>query len=185
MHRYDKGRRIDAARGIPRLVSSDEAREHVEMLVQNGISKRTIAIHLGYGPATSLISVLKRDRIRRTTHLRIMEITVDAVKANEGWVSPVGPMRRLRALTRMGWKLVDMRDRSGLNLDTLSNIRNGLSDNVTERTFDAIREMYDEMSMVDGGDIRARRLAERNRWAPPLAWDDIDNPASLPDGVLR
>ena len=61
----------------------------------------------------------------------------------------------------------------------------GRREQVAVATAQLVRELYDELAMVTGPSQRARTLAAKHGWAPPLAWDDetIDDPAARPHGV--
>ena len=105
-----------------------------------------------------------------------------------------GTQRRLQALMALGWSLVELggclgRTRSGMT-DLLRQV-----DHVQWATHTAVRALYDELwgtrPPEDTADqrraaTRARRRAQREGWAPPLAWDDgtgphgIDNPKARP-----
>lgn len=178
--RYDKRLRLDNQRGIRRLVDPTNARNHVERLVYCGMSRRSIAIAAGYKDGTGLNVILSRKSIRRETERKILSVSLKNDKANKGWVSSTGAVRRLQALCAMGWKMKIIVDKAGVNPDTISDIRNAKVDRVTERVYEAISNVYEELHMADGGDIRSKRIAERNNWVPPLAWDDIDNPKEKP-----
>jgi cobalamin biosynthesis protein CbiG len=45
--------------------------------------------------------------------------------------------------------------------------------------------LYDELSATPGPSEVAARHARERGWAPPLAWDDIDDPEDRPQGVAR
>jgi transposase len=100
--------------------------------------------------------------------------------------SSVGSVRRVQALVALGHSLKDIAEATGLNASTVSNWLNRVGPTVLTETADRIADVYARRCMtVPQGWIaeRARRKAERAGWAPPLAWDDIDDPNCLPTGV--
>jgi hypothetical protein len=97
-----------------------------------------------------------------------------------------GTKRRIQALAALGWTLGEIADacgkRSG-NAWTCEVLRGGRVHSATESL---IREVYDRMSMTrPDGPMRKRNraTAARKGWAPPLAWERIDDPADWPRGV--
>lgn len=106
-------------------------------------------------------------------------------------VPALGAQRRLQALMRLGWTSQDIADAAGwANRNHVLRILNGQKGKPTrwlERGTDTIaRRVYTELCMTvperTGYRIRTIKHAERNGWAPPLAWNDIDNPGEKPTG---
>jgi len=95
-------------------------------------------------------------------------------------------VRRIQALQALGWTIADIARQSGLYEKTLRNpIYRGTS--VYRATAEAVAETYERLSMTlpDGGyHERCRRMAAKRGYAPPLAWDDIDND-DAPKGIAR
>lgn len=97
----------------------------------------------------------------------------------------IGSQRRVRALMRIGWSTNQIADRSGIGMGTVSRIANGTTPRLSRAVADAVAALFEELSLTHGpADVVARRAAARG-WAPPLAWDDIDNPDEKPQGVRR
>lgn len=100
-----------------------------------------------------------------------------------------GTVRRLRALAALGWSLADVGARMSWSKAAVSYLR-GRDRKVLRSTAELVAQIYDELSMslpspstpTERADVSRTRLhAARAGWAPPLAWDDIDDPAELPD----
>lgn len=180
--RYDKRRRISKARGIDLLVPSTTAREHVEFLTSRGMSRRSIAAAAGYQKGTGLNVILSRRKIRRTTEAKILSVSPSDDRLGVGWVDAVGTCRRMQALAAMGWPMRVVVERAGINADTASDVRLGKTARVSERVYESVRVVFEELCMRDGGDVRSRRDAGRRGWLPPLAWDNIDDPGERPKG---
>ncbi|HEY0889348.1 MAG TPA: hypothetical protein VGE38_07045 [Nocardioides sp.] len=95
-------------------------------------------------------------------------------------VDSTGSIRRLRALAAIGWPW------PALDLMPCGQVwQLTRRDTIRRDTAERIAEVYDRLSMTPGPSIRAVRRAAANGWAPPLAWNDIDNdPAPcLPTGA--
>lgn len=99
-------------------------------------------------------------------------------------VPTVGVIRRIRALQAIGWRLADID--TAMGYDARSNFVHNLTRQaqVHRDTFDKVQAAYDQLCMTPGPSERTRRLALRRGWAPPLAWDDIDDDAA-PQGAGR
>ena len=95
-------------------------------------------------------------------------------------IDNTGFIRRIRALQAMGWSFNDIAQRIGIPRTCLTaKTRNHTR--VYVSTFRRMVAVYDELSMIPGPSIRSINAAKRNGWAPPLAWDDIDDPDERPN----
>lgn len=95
-------------------------------------------------------------------------------------VPTLGATRRLRALMRLGWRHEDLTEFIGRASHHLASGRypSMLADDW--RLVDAV---YDLLSLTTGGSTRSMIRARRQGYAPPLAWDDIDDPNEEPSGI--
>jgi len=102
-------------------------------------------------------------------------------------VSSLGARRRVQALCALGYTLADLATISGTSLSRFSQVARGHNPTVYLDTDARIRALYDRLSgqppRPTWVTARARRLAIAKGWAPPLAWDNIDNPDERPQGV--
>lgn len=104
-----------------------------------------------------------------------------------------GVTRRLQALFALGWTTIDMAERLGVTYARVSHLMRGKYPVLHRSTYAAVAALYDQLSMVTPVDqapkgrgnvyvhARAARMAAARGYAPPLAWDDIDDPAEIPD----
>lgn len=97
-----------------------------------------------------------------------------------------GTARRVHALQAIGWPLTTIAARAGLSSErAVWKIANSQAFIFTSSR-DAIARVYDELCMTPAVDKlanRRRSLAAKKGYAPPLAWDDIDQdeaPADAP-----
>jgi hypothetical protein len=101
----------------------------------------------------------------------------------EGMVGADGTRRRLQGLAWQGYSLDMIADMSGIGFSTVAQIRGGRTARVSARFYTNIRDLCADIGMTIGTSTQARQCAERNRWAPLLAWDvdTIDDPEATPD----
>lgn len=122
-------------------------------------------------------------------------------------VPAIGVIRRLRALQALGWTQVQLAEHTSVSAARIGHLSQGfrtgrrhggkaVTTHVRQETHEAVDELFRKLCMTlppdpDGWVAqRQRDLARRKGWAPPLAWDDIDDPdehrrADRHDGVRR
>lgn len=180
------------------FVDAEPVRQHVLLLMEAGIGRRRLAALSGVSDGMLgklLYGVPSRGqpptwRLRPDTARRLLgvEPTLDAV-ADGALVDATGTRRRLQALIVVGWSGSKLADRLGM---TVANFWAALDcAQVTARRARAVRALYDEIwdQAPPEGDhrsriaaSRARNMAARRGWPPPLAWDDdrICDPTAVP-----
>jgi hypothetical protein len=100
-------------------------------------------------------------------------------------VPALGTQRRLRALAVMGWSFAEVGRRlGGTSGSCVSNLAKEPKW-VYPETAEKIAALFEELCMIPGESKVARSRALAKGWAPPLAWDDIDDPADSPEGCRR
>jgi hypothetical protein len=183
--------RDDKAAGISRKIDAAPVREHILALNSVGIGVRRVAqlagLHL------TVVTSIKSGRrgragspqrwVSRATSDAILGIPIDPMLALGCARIAAGPtMRRLHALQALGWSGVKLGARLGIEQTAFSRVQ--LQERVTTAFAKRVAALYDEISMTRPpratvGDrvayTRAVRSAAARGWAPPLAWDDIDN----------
>lgn len=114
--------------------------------------------------------------------------------ARPAW-TVVGITRRVQALHTLGYTLAELAVECGTSRETLGHLRGLRSTRAQspERLFvrtsvaEGILAAYDRLQLtpqpVDRFHTRTRNLAREHKWAPPLAWDDIDDPDERPHGT--
>lgn len=181
--RYAKLAKYRSDRGISTLVDAAPVRAHLELLRANGVGKRTIAQRAGVAQTVvnRLIGIdhsRPAQRVHPNTARKLLAVTLDDL-ADGQTVPGIGTQRRLQALVAIGWTQAALAARIGWTLGNLNALVHGRRD-VAAATHRLVADLYDELSMRPGPSQRARNLAARRSWAPPLAWDDIDNPNEQP-----
>jgi hypothetical protein len=186
--KYAKARRTDAQLGRPRTVDGALVRGHVDRLVAAGMSRASIAQAAGYCSRTALGKIYTQDRVLRSTVERIAAVSPpQAVEYDGLLVDAIGSRRRLRALAVMGWSIRALKAHGGTS--RWEDVRLGDTKRVTRATHLRVSEAFEKLAMKDAGDspnvILVKQHAQRQGWAGPLAWDDVDDPAELPKGWKR
>src|SRR5665647_2260475 len=95
--------------------------------------------------------------------------------------SSTGTIRRILALHAIGWSADDIAARLGCSVQWVRQLRSRTTHPVLATTARRVARLYDELSGMPGPSERSRFLALRAGWAPPLAWDDIDDLDATPD----
>ncbi len=108
-------------------------------------------------------------------------------------LDPTGTRRRIQALACIGYSPAVVDRMVGLDSHA-GDIARGRTGYVLRDTAARIAALYERLSMTPApthtlplriSAAKARRLAVRQGWAPPMAWVDIDNPAEQPTGWQR
>lgn len=102
--------------------------------------------------------------------------------------TPVGIQRRMRALYVLGHSWHAIERESGIHREAISRIAHGEPPKfVRAYVIDALVGTYERLHMTLPESTRSvtmvRNKARRLKWASPMAWDSIDNPAERPKGV--
>lgn len=182
--RYTKLAKYRSDKGISTLVDAAPVKAHLAQLRAAGVGKRTIAQRAGVAQTVvnRLIGIDHSKPARRVhpdTARKLLAVTIDD-HADGTFIPSTGATRRIQALVSIGWTQTELGRRIGWTTANLNRITLGQVDNITRATYKLINDLYDELSMRPGPSQRARNLAARRSWAPPLAWDDIDNPNEQP-----
>lgn len=181
--RYAKLAKYRSDKGISTLVDAAPVKAHLAQLRAAGVGKRTIAQRAGVAQTVvnRLIGIDHSKPARRVhpdTAAKLLAVTAEAV-ADGQVIDGTGTMRRAQALVAIGWTQADLAARIGWTLGNFNGLVHGRRD-VTVGTARLVADLYDRLSMRPGPSQRARNISARYGWAPPLAWDDIDNPAEQP-----
>ncbi|MEU5322932.1 hypothetical protein AB0G67_40210 [Streptomyces sp. NPDC021056] len=183
--RGDAERRLDRLSGNPRTAPPelfDRVLQHLRYLVAQDMSQHWIAEVAGVHQ-TTVSDLVVGQRLSMTTRNAHKLLQVRPSDRTETcMVSAVGTMRRLRALAWMRHRFMDIQQATGIHRDSLLWLARGKSERTTAAREAKIREVYDRLSMTDGGSSRARAFAVKHGWDGPLAWDDetIDDPRAVP-----
>lgn len=104
-------------------------------------------------------------------------------RAEPATVPAIGARRRLQALLVLGYSYKDLPQRLGVSRRAVCDwIRGKGGGRISRRSHERIDRLYRELCMTPNpdADVRTINAARRNGYAPPLAWDNIDDPDEQP-----
>jgi len=111
-----------------------------------------------------------------------------AMRVSDLYVPSIGTTRRIRALQAIGWRLSDIDQALGHGDGRKGgpNYAHNLTrqDRIHASTAAKVARVYEQMSMTPGPSARTRSIAKKRKWAPPLAWNNIDDPNEKPTGMV-
>lgn len=177
----------DHTNGIRRRIDNTQARAHIERLVARGWSQAQIAEAAGLTGATvSEVLSGRYSTVRRETAAAILDVRLDqAPPTVRGMVDATGTRRRLQALCALGHTLPDVARMVGVGVSSLQQTAEGRWAKVRALTAAKVARVYRQLSTAPAPPTRhaeqARNQAMVQGWHGPMAWDDIDDPACLPD----
>lgn len=164
-----------------RLTSTAPVRRHLDMLREHDLGTRRVAQLAGVS-RTAVENVRRNEHMYPATAAAILAVRPQEL-ARRHQVDATGTARRMKALVALGWSFRAQASRAGANQDVwrrYTDVRN-----VLRRSEEAVKAVYDELSMrrPEGRSaVWSREYARRWGWFPPMAWDDevIDSPEALP-----
>lgn len=179
--RADLERRLDRMAGRPRRVPSAPAVAHIRLLMERGMSMAQIDAASNVPVTTVRRLVNGQASVSRVNAEKILQVPL-GTRVTLGDVPACGATRRVRALYALGHFNHEIAAVSGLSRDGIWYLAMGEWQSLKVAADDGIRAAYDQLAMRQGSSWKTKRLAERNGWVPPLAWDDdtIDDPAAVP-----
>lgn len=105
-------------------------------------------------------------------------------------VTDIGVQRRAQALAALGWSSTQIAAHAGIHHEYVRNTQNQTQKHyLHQATRDGIVAAFEALHMSTPPPnrwvSRVRSVALAKGWVPPLAWDDIDDPAARPQGQLK
>lgn len=123
----------------------------------------------------------------RGGQLRVYRSTLERLEGFDP-ITDLGVRRRAQALAVLGWTSRQIAKVAGIHNEYVRNAQN--RDErcyMHQATRDGIVAAYDALHMTPAPQDKwtkgVRRRALAKGWAPPLAWDNIDDPNARPQGV--
>ena len=188
--REAKRRRHARASGHPTRLDAGPTVAHLRALLASGMGRAEVSRRAGLH-GTNLARLLRGDQktvtpARAAAILAIRPTPVDRQRL--GAVDSIGTRRRVQALMALGWHLTAIAADAGVPPCTIRRILDG-ADVCIAATRRKVAATYDRLwnrtppTTRSHLDSRARNLARRSGWPPPMAWDDdtIDDPAAVPE----
>lgn len=181
-NRYDKHRRVLNATGRTVNVPAEPVAQHLDALFEAGAGWTQLTTISGV--SASVISRVRRREqtiIRRTVADRILALQPGDATPPKRAVPAIGTVRRIQALMAAGHRCKDISAASNVEHSTISDLVNQRLTTIARHVAERINDGYRKLATTPGTNARARNRATREGWAPPAAWDDIDNPDTHPD----
>jgi len=109
--------------------------------------------------------------------------------ADKSRVTTLAAQRRLQALHAIGYTWASLAAETGLTTTAIKDIAYGEFQYLNARNDQVIRSVYERLCMTvptgatphhRAAITAARNASTKRGWAPPLAWDNIDNPTEHP-----
>lgn len=132
--------------------------------------------------------------VTAATARKILSVTTDTIPPPARRVDSTGTVRRLRALAVAGWAASDVAEATGLSHATMLRIRRDEFPVIYRTTAVRVARAYRVMWLAkppmgtprqEFTVQRTQRWAAARGWVPGAAWDDMDDPADVPQGVSR
>lgn len=179
--RADTERRLDRLAGRPRQIPAGPAARHALALKDRGLTLAQIGRAAGLEASTIRRLISGQRSILAVNAAKVLAVPLN-VRVSLGDVPALGATRRIRALYALGhlnWRIAE---EAGVSRDAVCRLASGDWPTIKVAMDDGVRAAYDRLSMQTGTSWKTRKLAERNGWAPPLAWDDdaLDDPNAVP-----
>ena len=164
-------------------------RNHANALVAIGWNPQAIIIAAGGVGTVQGLRLIQRGS-QLTAHpkwraiLRLpLSVAVPAHMPDEVRVPALGAQRRVQALLAMGYRHSDLTEH--MHSATSYRLTTGRLALTTARTWRAANAAYQRLSATPGPSDTTRDRARAMGYAPPLAWNDIDDPNERPRGVRQ
>lgn len=184
-----RARRLNAYGRWQALVDAQPVREHVQSLRSHyGIERIAELAGVAYATVNTLIHPIGgtvRTHLRKQTADALLAVQPALSAVRDGRpVDATGTRRRIQALAAIGHPLIRQSLMVGRDRNFAGSILT--RQQVTAHTARQVRDLYERLEnrpRLDAIGKRTRRFAASHGWAPPAAWDDIDDPAEQPQGV--
>jgi hypothetical protein len=119
-------------------------------------------------------------RIKHTTHAKIMAVRPEPTGGQ--FIDATGSIRRVRALHAIGHTALVIADAAQTHRSRILPLLDGYP-RLRRSLAIRIESAYSQLAERPGDNARARNRSQRERWAPPICWNDdtIDDPNAHPD----
>lgn len=187
--RTDKHRRVGLLERIP----SEAGWAALNRYVANGwtpvaigdacdIKSRTIANLLGAQRAGRTIGI---------SHEACRRLLSPVKRPTKGFIGSTGAQRRLQALAWLGFTNDSLRELTGISTSIISECQRGYSARISaahaatiaDRYQHITNDFYKNAGPIPGPSQTAHQRAMKLRYAPPAAWENIDDPNATPRGM--
>jgi hypothetical protein len=163
------------------VIPRDQARTQLDRWTQAGVS--TTLISKVSGVPLHTIQALVATPTRKPTNVTANKLVqLPDPPEGIGRVPVTAPRRQLQSLSRIGWTLKDIADRTGMPVSTAASIRGHGQATVPKDTATAVRRLFADLWNTPGNSKQGAKHAAAQGWHMPMCWDDdtIHNPDHEP-----
>lgn len=161
-----------------RYISAARSVAHILDLRRKGVGVNAIATAAGVGRrVVQNLATGEQMQVAPETERKLL--TVNA-RDHILRVPPYRAERRLQALNAIGYTTRGMAEGIGTTQQMVERIMAGHRKWIDRRTFERIDAYYQGACMTPAGNAQSITNAVKKGYAPPLAWDDIDDPDETP-----
>ena len=161
--------------GMYRRTSAAVAWLALDDMIERGWSTDAIASATGVSFGTIRATLMeRREGFRRNFQPTTARKIVQHGVPTSGFVPATGPMRKARALCRVGWTGDELAERYGLRRTSLGVLIMGRHPKVLAVLAVQIDRAYADLAGAVGPSWRAAQRAQKAGWAPPYAWGGVD-----------
>jgi DNA-binding Xre family transcriptional regulator len=184
VRRGRKGYNVNRQLGRPAIVDAAPARKHLQMLARSMTWAQICAATGCNDDNLRYVADGRRKRIRRSTLEQILAVQVEQPAPGK-YIDITGTRRRVQALRAIGWSAQAIAEKCGSARARIDVISSGEQPTIRHQLAEKIAQTFIELHQTPApagcSSTVAKKYARLNGWAPPGAWDDIDDPAALPD----
>ncbi|WP_280420054.1 helix-turn-helix domain-containing protein [Nocardia carnea] len=160
--------------GVPGYIDATPYIAHVRCLNELGLSCRSIARQSGISEsAAGAIAAGEHQLIRKRVALALRQVTHTPTPAQER-VLGIGAVRRLRALSVLGWPWKPLSEHTTVSRVRMAVIVQREPINIDWTVWKAIHDLYEQFSATPGPCESTRERAMARDWWAPLDWEDLD-----------
>jgi AraC-like DNA-binding protein len=170
--------------GRPVRIPAAPVADHIRELLAAGMGWPRI-IRAAHCSSCTIHRILGgQELMRRTVAERILAVKVRPAPGR--YVDALGTRRRIQALMAIGHTIVGIAREADVDHTVINAVLRGCA-TVRGMTADRIAAAYDWLSVrpdtwsKKSATTTSRQRAAHEGWPPPAAWDDIDDPACVPD----
>lgn len=176
------------------LVAAQPVRDHITALREAGASTPSIAKAAGVSTATLGRAMYGWNgarpdaKMRRESAAALLGVRIeDCIVPDGALVDATGTRRRIQALVAMGWSFTALSPEIGIHSRPLGDMARtkwvtaGNARKVAAAYKRLVRTTPEQCGVHSQARALARRVAHREGWVLPGAWDDIDDPTAEPE----
>ncbi|MCZ4509938.1 hypothetical protein O3Q52_17385 [Streptomyces sp. ActVer] len=170
--------------GRPGLVDATPVREHLNTLRQTMTWQQVADATGSEYRNLKLVADGRRTQVRRSTRDRVLAVTPEP-PASGKYIDALGTRRRIQALRAIGYSTKVIAEAAGSAQARLQLISTGAQPTVRQHLAERIQAVFADLHGTPApagcSATVTRKHARAQGWVPPAAWDDIDDPAAVPD----